>query len=58
MGLVGKLEQMELAGPHVLRLMKDEDLGSDGELSKAQIAELRDGEEWWKVDVEKPGDGI
>lgn len=49
----GKLSGMEVAGPHILRLLSDEDLMSDGKLSKAQIAEVRDGEERWLADVTK-----
>lgn len=52
-GLVGKLAQMELAGPHVLRLLTNEDLATDGGLSKVQVAELRDGEERWRADLDK-----
>lgn len=51
---VEKLQGMELAGPHILRLLKDEHLVSDGHLTRAQVAEVRDAEERWLRDMERP----
>ncbi|KAI0037783.1 hypothetical protein FA95DRAFT_1613884 [Auriscalpium vulgare] len=52
-GVITKLSQMELAGPHVLRKLSDADLVEDGALTKAQIAEVRDAEERWLYDMDK-----
>lgn len=49
---VEKLSKMELRGLHILRLLKDEDLASDGGLTKAQIAEVRDAQERWMLDID------
>ncbi|KAG7097607.1 hypothetical protein E1B28_004941 [Marasmius oreades] len=48
--LQGKLEKMEIEGPHVLRLIKDSVLQSGGGLSIGELAGLRDAEERWMAD--------
>ncbi|RXW14517.1 hypothetical protein EST38_g11336 [Candolleomyces aberdarensis] len=48
-GLKLKLEDADITGPHVLRLVSDTDLRSDAKLSIGELATLQDAEERWKV---------
>ncbi|EIM83125.1 uncharacterized protein STEHIDRAFT_114137 [Stereum hirsutum FP-91666 SS1] len=49
----GKLREMELAGPHILRLLSNQDLIADAKLTNTQVAEVRDAEERWLADAVK-----
>jgi hypothetical protein len=46
--LRNKLEAIHLDGPHLLRLVSNEQLQTKGGLSLGELAVLRDGEECWK----------
>jgi len=48
MDLYDKLEAIHLNGPHLLRLISDEQLRTEGGLSLGELAILRDAEERWK----------
>lgn len=42
---------MEVDGPHLLCILKDEDLKTEGLISTSQIAAIRDAEERWLADM-------
>lgn len=44
-----KLLRADITGPHILRLISDDDLRKHGLLSIGELAALRDAEERWKV---------
>ncbi|SJK99323.1 uncharacterized protein ARMOST_02616 [Armillaria ostoyae] len=46
-----KLREMEVDRPHLLRILKDEDLKTEGLISTSQIAAIRDAEERWLADM-------
>jgi hypothetical protein len=43
----GKLDAIQIAGPHVLRLVSDADLRGDGRLSVGELASVRDAQQRW-----------
>ncbi|PBK88923.1 hypothetical protein ARMGADRAFT_1033536 [Armillaria gallica] len=44
-----KLQEMEVDGPHLLHILKDKDLKTEGLISTSQIAAIRDAEERWRI---------
>ncbi|KAJ2936905.1 hypothetical protein H1R20_g190, partial [Candolleomyces eurysporus] len=50
-GLKHKLGAIDITGPHVLRLVTDDDLRKSGTLTIGELATLRDAEERWHDDT-------
>ncbi|KAK0432482.1 hypothetical protein EV421DRAFT_1910864 [Armillaria borealis] len=46
-----KLREMEVDRPHLLRILKDKDLKTEGLILTSQIAAIRDAEEHWLADM-------
>ena len=50
-----KLANIKVTGPHVLRLVNDDALRAEGNLDIGELADLRDVEERWMVEVSLGG---